>query len=115
MNAYEMKFRNLTLVPAEDFKDKRYTFVAPNADGKGVTPAAGAIAVGVIQEPNNVEEPAQVTVAGVSFIQIGAALVAGQEVEVGPAGKAIPLATGRSVGICMVGGSEGDLGSVLLK
>ena len=114
MNAYEMPFSRLTLVPAVDFKDKRYTLVTVNAEGKGISAVAGGAAVGVIQEPNNVNEPAQVITDGVSFVVLGGDVAAGAEVEVGADGKAITLATGKAVGICLVGGAAGDIGSILL-
>ena len=114
IKAYEMPFNKLTINPAVDFKEKRYTFVTVNAEGNGVTPAAGAAAIGVIQEPNSINEPAQVIVGGVSFIVLGGTVTAGQAVEVGADGKAVAHDQGVKVGICLVGGESGDIGSVLI-
>jgi len=40
-------------------------------------------------------------------VTAGAAITAGQEVEVGAAGSAIPLATGRAAGLAMSGAANG--------
>ena len=115
MPAYEQVWKSITGVPGENFANKRYTFVNLDSSEKLVTASAGEIAIGVIQEPNNVGEPAQVVVHGVSFVQLGGTVAAGAEVEVGADGTAVALATGKAVGICVVGGGAGDIGSVLLK
>lgn len=115
MNAYEMKFRNLTIVPKVDMTGKRYTGITIDSTGAGVAPSAGGLIVGILQEPNGAGEPAQVTVAGVSFGILGGTVNAGAAVEVTAAGKFIALATGKPVGICMVGGAADDIGSILLK
>ena len=115
MKAYQQAWKHITVVPAVNFDGKRYTFANVNSDGKGITAAAGEVAIGVIQEPNNIDEPAQVMAQGVSFIILGGTVAAGAQVEVGADGKAIALATGVPVGICLVGGVADDIGSVLLK
>jgi len=114
-NAYSQVWKSITGVPATDMSAKRYTFVNFNADGKVVTPAAGGAAVGVIYEPNNVDEPAQVVASGFAFIKLGGTVAAGDEVETNASGQAIKLATGKSLGIAAVGGAAGALGTVLLK
>lgn len=114
--AYEMPFGRITMVPAIDFKDARYTLVNFNADGKAIHAVGGKNAVGVIQEPNNINEPAQVTTHGISFVILGATAKAGDNLSVGTDGKAIPVdADTAVVGICVVGGEAGDIGSILLK
>jgi hypothetical protein len=35
--------------------------------------------------------------------------------EVGASGAAVVLASGKSIGICAVGGSSGQIGTILLK
>ena len=115
MGAYEMKFRNLTLVPKTDMAAKRYTAVTVDAAGLGVTATAAGYMVGILQEPNGVGEPAQVTVAGISFAILGGVVATGAAVEVGADGKFVTATTGKTVGICMVGGASGAIGSVLLK
>lgn len=110
-----MPFGKITLNPAIDFAAKRYTFVTVNAAGNGIACPAAAKAVGVIQEPNNINEPAQVMVAGVSFIVLGGVVPTGSDVSVGEDGKAIvTVAPAAVVGKCLAGGILDDIGSILL-
>lgn len=117
--AYEMPVKSLTIVPAVDLTAQRYTFVHLNTDGKGVVATAKGESVGVLQEPNGVDQPANTMFAGISFVYFDGAVASGQEVEVGTGGKAkahVPgTDTGIVKGICMVGGADGDIGCILLK
>ncbi|MNU72330.1 hypothetical protein D3C71_617860 [compost metagenome] len=113
--AFEQPWKNITGNPAIDFTTKRYTFVNYNANGDVTTAAAAGTAIGIIQEPNKINEPAQVMVHGVSFVVLGGTVAGGEEVEIGADGKMVKLAAGKAVGICAVGGVSGDIGSVLLK
>lgn len=116
MSAFQQIWKSVTGVPAASMADKRYTFVNYNADGKIVTPEAGAPAIGVLAEPNGAGEPAQVYAQGFSFIKLGEDLQAGTQVQVGEGGTAVAVAEdGVPVGILAVGGSAGDLGTILLK
>ncbi|MNM08211.1 hypothetical protein D3C81_182770 [compost metagenome] len=113
--AFEQSWKNITGNPAIDFKDKRYTFVNYNANGDVIAATAAGTAIGIIQEPNNINEPAQVMVHGVSFVLLGGTVAGGDEVEIGAGGEMVKATTGKVVGICAVGGVSGDIGSVLLK
>jgi hypothetical protein len=115
MAAFEQIWKSATGNPAVDFTGKRYTFVTYDSSGNLVNSSAAGLAIGVIQEPNKQNEPAQVAVHGFSFIQLGGTVAIGAEVEVGSNGAAVTLASGKSVGICVVGGGSGDIGTVLLK
>lgn len=59
-------------------------------------------------------EQFNVIVAGVVPVTAGAAITAGQEVEVDAAGKAIPLASGKAVGVAMSGASSGQDAEIML-
>lgn len=113
--AYEQPGRAITLVPATSFEAKRYTFGTINSSGDLVTPAAGAKACGVVQTPGIIGEPCNVMVSGVSFIVLGGTVAKGAEVESDVNGKAITLASGKSNGICLFGGTAGQIGCILLK
>lgn len=115
MGAYSQVWKSITGVPAEDFKEKRYTAVNFNEDGKVVSATAGGASVGIIYEPNNIDEPAQVVVHGAAYAVYGADVEAGQELEVGTDGKLVPLTTGKAVGIAAVSGAADEIGTVLLK
>jgi hypothetical protein len=113
--AFEQHWKNITGNPGISFAGKRYTLVNYNAAGDVIAATAAGTTIGVIQEPNNINEPAQVTVHGVSYVILGGTVAAGQEMEVGANGKAVVLASGKSIGICAVGGVLDDIGSILLK
>lgn len=113
--AYELPKVSITLVAATDMSQKRYTFGTVNTDGALVTPAADALAVGVIQTPGIISEPCNVMTTGVSFIKLGGTVAAGDKLSVGTDGAAIKATTGEVIGVCLVGGASGEIGSILLK
>lgn len=106
---------SISLMPAATMVSNQHKFGVVTTEGKLNLAGAGARAVGVIQTPGIVGEPCNVMVSGISFIVIGATLAAGQEVEADATGKAIPLATGKSNGICLVGGAKDAIGCILVK
>lgn len=111
---FDQIWKSITGVPAVDFKDKRHTAVNYQEDGRVVSATAAGHSIGIIYEPNNVDEPAQVVASGYAFVRYGAAVKAGQALEVGTGGKLIPLATGVKVGIAAVSGPADSLGTVFL-
>jgi len=115
MKAFEQPGQAITLMPATTMDANKHKFGVVDANGKLALAGAGVAAAGVIQIPGIVGEPTRVMTNGVSFITIGATLTAGQEVESNAAGLAIPLNTGKSLGICLVGGAANSIGSILLK
>lgn len=129
---YEMPLSTMTIVPGEDLTGKRYRFVTVDKSGKGIVAEAGGATVGVLQEPCSVDQPAKVMTYGISMVEIEGSLEAGALVAVGTDGKAKAAVEGAGavgtdgeaqaavegagvVGVCVVGGSDGNLGSVLLK
>jgi hypothetical protein len=113
--AFKQIWKSITGTPAVDLAGKRYHFVNFDANGDINIPAAGGVAVGVLEEPNKVGEPAQVVASGFSYIILGGTVAAGAEVQADAAGAAVALTTGKSLGILAVGGVAGDIGTVLLK
>ena len=113
--AFEQPGKAMTLTPTTSFAEKRYTFGTLNTTGDLVTPAAAARACGVVQTPGIIGEPCNVMTEGISFITLGATVAAGAEVEGDAEGKAITLASGKSNGICIVGGTVDQIGCILLK
>lgn len=110
--AFSQVWKSITGVPAVNLT--RYTLVTYNPAGDVVPATAGAKAIGVTYEPNKVGEPAQVVASGFAFVILGEDIEAGVEIEAGVDGKAVALATGKSVGILAVGGIAGDIGTVFL-
>jgi hypothetical protein len=115
IKAYEMPFKAITLVAAADVSGKRYRFATCDATGALKIAGAGERAMGVLQTPGIDKEPCNVMTDGVSFIRFGGIVAAGQEVQSDANGDAIVLATGKSNGVCLVGGASGAIGSILIK
>lgn len=115
MVAFEQPRNAITLVPGESFEKKQYTFGTCDAEGKLITPGAGVMACGVVQTPGIAGEPCNVMTSGVSFIILGGTVAAGDAVSTDAAGKAVKAADGAVLGVCLVGGAAGEIGSILLK
>ena len=118
--AFTQVWKYITGIPAADMLDKQHTFVKINNEGKIVTPAAGEgnLVVGVLYEPRKADQPAQVAAHGFAFVKLGANLQAGTLVEPDANGAAVAAGTqsgGTPVGILVVGGNAGEIGTVLLK
>lgn len=129
--AFEQPFKYITGIPAVDFTEKRYYGVKFNTDGNIVLAGAGDPIVGVIQEPNDIDEPAQVMQSGITFAVFGGIVADGAEVSMDANGKFVAastatftdkttadhiLTTSKVVGIAVVGaGADLDIGCVLLK
>jgi len=106
---------------------KAQTFVSLNASKRIANTAAGAVALGVALEdyskdggqfPNQVwpnRKGVAVRIRGTAFVEAGAAVSAGQDLEVGANGTAVPLTTGKKVGVALTGAAAaGDMIEVLL-
>ena len=115
MGAFQQPYKSMTVIPGVDLQAHRHKFVHLNANGKGILAAAGGATVGILQEPNDVDQPANVMIDGISFVYFDGAVAPGDEVEVGLEGRAKKLSTGKKAGICIVGGADGEVGSVLIK
>lgn len=118
--AFTQVWKYITGIPAVDMLDKQYTFVKINNESKIVTPAAGEgnLVVGVLYEPHKADQPAQVAAHGFAFVKLGANLQAGTLVEPDANGAAVAAGTesgGTPVGVLVVGGNAGEIGTVLLK
>lgn len=115
MSAYTQPWKSITGVPAENFATKRYTAVTFNADGKVVSATADGQAVGIIYEPNNIDEPAQVVAQGFAYCVFGGTVATGDALSVGTGGKLVKATSGVVIGIAAVGGTADSIGTVLLK
>lgn len=113
--AFKQVWKSITGVPAVDLSAARYKLVNYDTDGNIVLATAAGPAIGVLEEPNKAGQPAQVVAHGFMFVTLGGTVTAGQEMEVGASGAAVVLASGKSIGICAVGGSSGQIGTILLK
>lgn len=93
--------RRLTGTATEALVGKTFLNIAVGGRDQNpnlVTAAAGSRAFGVAGWDVKADEKVTVFKRGVVSVTAGEALTAGTEVEVGPGGQAIPLATGKAVG-----------------
>lgn len=118
-NAFQQVWKTVTGIPAAGGLE-RYKFAAINASGLATKATTGQMVIGVSNEPNAEGEAAQIVAEGIFPVVLEAALAPGTVVMAGAAGGAVAYAAGEvdpnhAVGVLVVGGSAGDLGSVLMK
>lgn len=77
---------------------------------------AGQVPLGVLQSKPQVEGQAcTVAIHGVSMVEAGAAITAGDVVEPDAEGKVIPTSAGVEIGVALHGAADGELVPVLLR
>lgn len=113
--AYQMPFKAITLVAGADLSDKRYHVIAVNADGKGIVATDTTAGIGLLQDGVKADQPATIMTDGVGYCKLGATVAAGDEVQADASGRVIKLASGKKVGVCLVGGTVDQIGSIILK
>lgn len=118
--AYKQVWKSVTGIPSEDFKGDRYTAVSYTANGLIKQAGAGEPIVGILEEPNDVGEPAQVVAQGFMFAVLGGTVAAGDAVMSDASGRFVKYeaaaeGTNHVAGIAHVGGVANGIGTVLLK
>jgi hypothetical protein len=96
---------------------KQYHFVDLVGAHQAGLAAAGAEAIGVLQnKPQRVGEAASIAIAGVSLVQAGGTLAAGDKVSADAQGRGIKTTSTNAVlGRVVVGAGVGELAVVLLR
>lgn len=110
-----MPFKAITLVAGADLSEKRYHVIAVNAEGKGITATESTAGVGLLQDGVKKDQPATVLTDGAGYCVFGATVASGDEVQADASGKVIKLASGKRIGICLVGGKADGIGTIILK
>lgn len=115
--AFEIPVLDFTLPSGEDLSTRQYHLVSVNASGEAVLAAAGAIAVGVLQNTPKQGEPAGIRSLGITKLVTGAALVAGQAVTCDASGQGVAAQAGDAInGVALAGTTvAGQIISLLLK
>lgn len=86
--AYEINQLTISLPNTVDLSNSQFCAVAVDANGNAVLPAAGGIAIGVLQNNPKANQTASVRVAGISYLVASAAITAGSPIAVDATGKA---------------------------
>lgn len=95
--AWEQPGFSFTLVAAADLSASQFRFINVDNTGKGAVPAAGGRAVGVRNNKPKANEAATVVASGISIVEAGAAITAGDQVSTDNTGRAITAGAGNQI------------------
>lgn len=112
--AYEVPILDFTFVAAADLSGDQYRFVTLDANAQIDVSAAGANAIGVLQNKPTAGQAATVRVAGITQIILGGTVASGGLVEIDANGEAIAQSAASCMGIMLQGGADGEVGSMLI-
>lgn len=113
--AYGIKILDVSFEANTDLTDEQFKVVELDSDGNIGLATAGELGLGVLQNDPDDGEAGAVRVAGVSKVVAGATVGAGEVVEVGTDGRVIEQDTGEGVGICLEGGDENEVITILVS
>lgn len=114
--AYEIPGFSYTLPAGVDLSALLFRAVDIDENSKAVLPAAGGRIVGVLNNRAKANEAATIIQTGIVQVEAGAAVTAGDDVEVDEQGRAITLAAGAKVGVAFESASAaGIIIAVLLS
>lgn len=106
---------SVTLEAAADLSTKQFLAIAVDSNGKAAVCDATSFAAGILQNAPAAGRAATVTYSGVSKAKLGGTVAAGARVTANSSGQIIAATTGDSIlGIALIGGVSGDVGSVLI-
>src|ERR1041385_696960 len=105
-----------TFISASDLSTKDNYAGVINSSGQVALAGAGADAIGIILDGGSASgEGIPVRVSGVADGILGGTVASGARVMVDSSGKFVTAdPTGAAVGICLVGGSSGELRPILI-
>lgn len=116
--AYEEIIQSITLEADADLSASQYRFVdITGVHNCGAVAASGQRSIGVLQnKPDAANKAATVAVHGVSKVECGGSVTAGDEVTTDASGKAVTAAGGNHVlGVALDTGADTELIPVLLQ
>lgn len=115
MTAFEIPGQRIPLVADVDLTGKRYKALIVNAAGNVVLAGANAVSCGACQREAVLGEATSVMINGVTLAYFGGTVNAGDSVSTDLNGNYIKAVAGPIVGVCVFGGVNLGLGSILLK
>lgn len=97
--AYEVPGFSFTFPSAADYRtgNGQFRFVKVNSTGKAQQTVAGELAVGVRQNTPNTDEGTTVVLSGISIVEAGGPLTAGDLVTSDATGRAVEATTGNII------------------
>lgn len=116
--AYEEILQSITLEADADLSTHQYRFMeVSGVHNCGTVSASGQRVLGVLQnKPDASGAAATVAVHGVSKVEAGGTVTAGDEIATDASGKAVTAASGtQSVGVALTSGTSTELIAVLIQ
>lgn len=96
--AYEIPGFSFTLPSGADFTSgAQFRFCDVSNTGKAVNPTAGSSVVGVRQNRPKLNEGATIIHSGISFVEAGGVVAAGDLIAADATGRALKATTGQTV------------------
>ena len=96
--AYEESLKCISVEAGSDLSARQYRYVVINSSGQLAVASAGSKADGILQDdPSAAGQAATLAIDGVSKIQVGAAVTAGDDLAVGSNGLAVTATSGDVV------------------
>ena len=112
---YEQPRFAITGVAGADLSAKRYRAVYIANTGKVLVAGVGSPIIGVLQTPEIADAPVNIMIEGISFVEYGGVVAAGDNLTSDAGGKAIVASAGSPVlGVAMCSGADTNIGAVLL-
>jgi len=112
---YEQPRFAITGVAGADLSAKRYRAVYMANTGKVLVAGVGSPIIGVLQTPEIAGAPVNIMIEGISFVEYGGVVAAGDNLTSDANGKAIVASAGSPVlGVAMCSGADTNIGAVLL-
>lgn len=118
--AYEIPLQTLSFTAGEDLSSSQFLLVTMESDGEiDLADAETDIVLGVLQNKPEAGQAAKVMISGVSKVEAGETLAAGNLIHPATDGQAAVFAAGTdttkySCGIVLEGAAAGELATVLL-
>lgn len=105
--AYEEALRCISMEAGSDLSARQYRFMTINSSKRLAVPSAGAAAQGVLQDkPDAAGRVGSLGIEGITKVEAGEAITAGDDISAGSNGLAVKAATGDVVlGKAMEGAS----------
>jgi hypothetical protein len=95
--AYEVPGFKFTRIAAADLSARQFRFVNIDNTGKAAMPAAGGRAIAVLQNKPGSGQACELMFSGISKVEAGAAVTAGDNVATDVQGRAVLSATGNTI------------------
>jgi len=115
--AYKNSQTSVTLEAGADLSANQFHFVTMDSDGQLSVSTDGAPSIGVLlNDPSEAGRAAEVCVGGMTRVEAGGTVAAGDAVASGATGEAITAATGDVIlGTAVTGGADGEVISIIFQ